>query len=277
MKCEICHKKEATTQLEGSNADEIKYVCADCAGENGFFDDQDARDEGNDAVDEVLESLGGMLDSISKSLGGGEQDEEETGKKNLRRLEFPVQEIPPRLEFCGLLQLEGIFLTGELADARQILSENDIRMEGLPYATLPETGHLYRLTYRGKGAGRLDSVRETVRKVFDLELSAREALREELARLYADTTIRALAILQSAKLLSPDELIDLLSPMRLAATDGLVSGIKEQDLVRLATADNRRDYYRMNDDERAIVDADRADDINDIFAGVRLKWKKGMY
>ncbi|MBR4354823.1 MAG: hypothetical protein IKP97_05960 [Kiritimatiellae bacterium] len=282
MKCEICHKQEARTKLEGRNEDDITYVCEECAArfenpasgdtDEGMFEDEGVEDDG--PVQEVLESLDGMLDSIRKSLDGEAEPEKDDGAQSGgRRKVFPADEIPPRLSFCGLLQLEGLFLTGELSEARRILGAEDIRMEGLPYATLPETGHLYRLTYRG----RLDHARETVQKVVDMEFSAREALRDELARLYADTTIRALAILKSAKLLSPDELIDLLSPMRIALIDGLVAGITEDAMTRLALQDNRRDYYRMNDDERAIVDADRADGINDIFEDVRLKWKKGMY
>ena len=75
------------------------------------------------------------------------------------------------------------------------------------------------------------------RRVFEdliaQELNARHALVEDTPRVLLDALSRALAVLRSARLIAPGELLDLLSPIRLAASMGFLTGITRAEILKL--------------------------------------------
>ena len=111
-----------------------------------------------------------------------------------------------------------------------------------------------------------------VHTLIERERMARKMLREELTRLYMDTTMRSLAILRAAKLMAPDELFHLISPLKLAAYDGILEGIDTDELEELAEGCDMRGYKKMKDEERNATDAVRADEMNERFRRVKLNW-----
>ena len=121
-------------------------------------------------------------------------------------------------------------------------------------------------------------VRRVMRVFDDLvlqELYARQTLLEENPRIFEDSVMRALAILRHARLLSPWELFDLLSPLRLAATFGLISGITRGEIVSLMTAQTKKPELPpprtvADEQRRDSRDAALADRTNKRFARVQF-------
>ena len=101
-----------------------------------------------------------------------------------------------------------------------------------------------------------------------------EALVEEDSRILADSIARSLAVLRAARLLSPWELADMLSPIRLAASMGFIDGIDKEEIdnFTLGQFDEPPDSLDTPEEERARDrrDAQFADRMNKRFARVGL-------
>ena len=113
-------------------------------------------------------------------------------------------------------------------------------------------------------------------QLVEQETAARKALVDEQPLLFLDSVERALAILRHARLLSPYEYIDLLSPVRLAAIMGFLDGVTRSQIDEEAM---RRQLNRPftqppatqeEERQRDVRDADFADRVSAAFAGVRL-------
>ena len=107
------------------------------------------------------------------------------------------------------------------------------------------------------------------------EIYARQMLVEDSPRIFEDSVMRALAILRSARLLSPWELFDLLSPIRLAANMGRVVGISRNEVISMMAAQAKKPDLpppETIDDERKRDnrDAALADRANKRFAHVEF-------
>lgn len=283
MKCEWCHKRDAETQVELDGEDEVRYVCKRCAerlrreaerqSEPDPADDDCPNldpDGQDDHMQGAIDALDGMIDSLSKALGGeveeyGEAAEEED-RRRYRTLPLGKGNHPFR--YCGLLHLEGMFLIGELEQAKRVVQDSGMKLVPVKHAGMMDAGHAFSVAYGCRTA----EARDVVGMLIDREMQAREILREELTRLYMDAAMRALAILQSAKLLAPDELFDLISPLKLAAHDGILRGIGADELEELAMGCDMKGYKKMKDDARNETDARRADEMNARFGRVRLDW-----
>jgi hypothetical protein len=95
-----------------------------------------------------------------------------------------------------------------------------------------------------------------------------------MPRVFGDSLCRALAILKNCRLLSPGELYDLLSPLRLAAIEGMLDGITLAEIESIAAGLDLSNYEdRLNQEERDRVDAERADEMNRRFEDVVLNEK----
>ena len=103
------------------------------------------------------------------------------------------------------------------------------------------------------------------------ERNARVRLFEEMPRVFGDSLCRALAILKNCRLLSPGEFFDLLSPLRLAAAEGMLDGIGRDEIEQmLVSTDLSGSEDKLEQVERDRVDADRADEMNRRFEDVVL-------
>jgi hypothetical protein len=80
-----------------------------------------------------------------------------------------------------------------------------------------------------------------------------------------------LAILKNCRLLSPGELFDLLSPLRLAALEKMLDGIKLSEIEKIQNGvDLTGVEDRLEPQERDRRDAERADEMNRRFEEVVL-------
>jgi protein-arginine kinase len=106
------------------------------------------------------------------------------------------------------------------------------------------------------------------------ECNARIRLFEDMPRVFGDSLCRALAILKNCRLLSPGELYDLISPLRLAAIEGMLDGVTSAELEAMAESLDLTNYEdRLSQEERDRVDAGRADEMNRRFIDVVLNEK----
>ena len=94
---------------------------------------------------------------------------------------------------------------------------------------------------------------------------------KEMPRVFGDSLCRALAVMKNCRLLSPGEFFDLLSPLRLAAREGMLDGMASDEIEKmLLSADLSGAEDKLGQEERDRVDADRADDMNRRFEDVVL-------
>jgi protein-arginine kinase len=128
-------------------------------------------------------------------------------------------------------------------------------------------GHAFKVLHHGQKARATRFMDDVVHQ----ERNARVRLFEEFPRVFGDSLCRALAILKNCRLLSPGELFDLLSPLRLAAIERMLDGIDLAEIERLlAGIDLSGAEERLSQDERDRIDAERADEMNRRFEDVVL-------
>ena len=176
------------------------------------------------------------------------------------------------LKAGAVMHLEGLHLLGELEPCMRGLEAMRMMAQGIDVAGIRQAGHIYRVMNSvtlGEREERL--VERSVNAVATLveqELNARTRLVEELPRVFSDAVCRALAILKSARLLSPAEALDLLSPVRLAASMGFLSGITSAEADRMMRGFPIFEPEDPDVNRRDEADGKLADRINRRFARV---------
>jgi len=193
--------------------------------------------------------------------------------------------LSPEPAFCGnnlfiacMVHLEGLNLLGDLKYVLAGLDAVRIEYWGFEADTIRDTAHIYRLENRFSLGLSADALVRRVSAVYQglvrQELNARLHLVEEDSRIFADSIARSLAVLRAARLLSPWELADILSPIRLAASMGFIDGIDKEEIdnFTLAQFDEPPDRLDTREQERARDkrDAKFADRMNKRFAHVGL-------
>ena len=89
--------------------------------------------------------------------------------------------------------------------------------------------------------------------------------------MFGDSLCRALAVMKNCRLLSPGERFDLLSPLRLAAREGMLDGIDTDEIEGMLSADDLANAEdALEQPERDRLDAERADEMNRRFEDVVL-------
>ncbi len=159
--------------------------------------------------------------------------------------------LSPFPDHCGTglhvwaeFHLEGLSLIGDLQPVRAGIEAMRMTFHGVDADGIHNAGHLFRIWNNATlGLPERKLVRRVMRTFEDLvtqELYARQMLVEDTPRVFEDSVMRALAILRSARLLSPWELFDLLSPIRLAANMGYISGITGSEVASLMAAQAKK-------------------------------------
>jgi len=119
--------------------------------------------------------------------------------------------------------------------------------------------------------GSSERAKRVVEDLLAQEQNARTRLYAEMPRVFGDSLCRALAIMKNCRMLSPGELFDLLSPLRLAACEDMLDGITLDEIRSLAAGiDLESKEDNMEPEERDQADAMRADEMNARFEDVVL-------
>ena len=188
-------------------------------------------------------------------------------RRRRKRIEFSATDVKAAYRLAGGLHLEALHLVGELEPVKRAARALELELVGIDADGVVGAGHVFKLFHGGNAerAGRFMS------DLVEQECNARIRLFEEMPRVFCDALCRALAILKNCRLLAPGELFDLLSPMRLAALENMLDGIKLAEIEKLlASVDLSGSEDRMPQDERDRVDAERADEMNGRFEDVVL-------
>ena len=287
MKCEICHNHDAQAAIYVEADGETKelYVCNECARrerigrqnksqrtrksknveQTGGESAQNAPDLGE--IDPIMEAfvnaVSGLASDIEKVCR-----ESMNQKQGFRKL-GPGKGRKSRDAFHirGRLHLEGLNLIGEMEAVHRAMRALGMRLEGIVADGIKDTGHAYQIEYTGDE----ERARRVEAELLEQERNARVRLFEEMPRVFADSLCRALAILKNCRLLSPGELFDLLSPLRLAAYEEMLDGLSVKEVDSLM---DKLDLSSSEDNvtpaERDNIDAERADQVNKRFEEVVL-------
>ena len=182
------------------------------------------------------------------------------------------------LEISGLFHLEGLHLIGDLEPALNALDGLRMAVCGCGGDGIQNAAHLMRITNMHQiGIDERDIAARVGRIFSDLahqESNARIRLVEELPRVFEDAIARSLAILRSCRMLSEWELLDIISPLRLAANLDFLDRFSRDEaralmLEKLNSPPTVKDSYE-DQREKDRRDAAFADKANKRFKGVRL-------
>ena len=295
MKCELCHKADASEAIvrgEGDDADEL-YVCAACAKAEkerrtrksqrtrkvaglppgvsmSITEISKSSGEGSEGDGEPPPFIGAIMDALHDMVSGMEKAESAKGRKPAKEEKMsvlPTSRAPAAFRVKDRLHLEGLHRLGELDAVKRAMRALGMELEGVSADGVGDAGHAYLVRYGGSP----ERAKRVVQDLLREEKNARTRLKEELPRVFGDSLCRALAILKNCRLMSPGELFDLLSPMRLAAKEGMLEGITLGEIERMMSgADLSNAEDGMSQEERDRVDAERADEMNGRFEEVML-------
>lgn len=283
MKCELCHKADAQTAITRWVGDEEQelYVCRACAEKERKDRQKKSQRTRKDAgmppglsitVSEGSGEPPPFISAIMNAMNGLVSDLEQASKKQEpkptpKSHEFPMQRIDGNYRYAGMLHLEGLHLIGELEATIRAVRALRMELVGTDSDGLRSVGHAYTLRYDGSS----EQAKRVVEDILTQERNARVRLFEETPRVFGDSLCRALAILKNCRLLSPGELFDLISPLRLAAIENMLDGITLKDLESMAEEIDLSGYEdTMDQSQRDMQDSARADKINERFHDVML-------
>ena len=218
-----------------------------------------------EAPPQIIEALMNAVQGVVSGMG--KEPSAAPAAASREMAEVSLDGVDGRLVLAGALQLEGLFLIGEIEAVKRSLHALDMDMAGYAINGINDSGHVYVLK-RACDAAKARRVRDSI---VAQELAARIRLMNEMPRVFGDALCRALAILKNARLLSAGELFDLLSPLRLAAFDGFIEGITLESLESLvASIDIFNKDETLDQRSRDKIDAGLADEMNRRFEDVVL-------
>ncbi len=287
MKCELCHQKDAQAaiQIVKDGEEQELYVCHECAkkervrrqkksqrtrkgapGEAGVsisvsgVSSEDG--EPPPIVAAFMNAMSGLVSDLEKAANAVESE-----KKEPKLIEFPCARAESAYRIGPMLHLEGLHLIGELEPVHRAMRALNMKLVGVDADGVRNAGHVYRLFYQDKQ----EVAKRVAQDILREERNARVRLFEEMPRVFGDSLCRSLAILKNCRLLSPGELFDLLSPLRLAAIEQMLDGISLDEIeVILASIDLSSKEDGETQQERDRIDAERADEMNRRFEDVVL-------
>ena len=285
MKCELCNKRDAAAAIHLTQGGEDRelYVCRECERQERLRRQKKSqRTRKGDlppGVSISVTRVGGdgeapppLIEALMNAFHGMVSDLENAEKEKSSRKEpkykaFPCNRVASEYRVGGALHLEGLYLIGELGAVQRAMRALDMRLQGIDADGVVETGHVYTVEYLGT----TEQAKRVVKDLIEQERNARVRLFEELPRVFGDSLCRALAVLKNCRLLSPGELFDLLSPLRLAALEDMLDGVTLKEIDGwLGDIDLSSSEDKLDVEERDSVDAERADEMNARFEDVVL-------
>ena len=286
MKCEICHQSDAATAIvvHKDGEEQELYVCRECANKervrrqkksqrtrkamglppgvsmsisriSGDVDPEDPPP----FIKALIDAVGGVLSDAEKEARGK--------KKQSKSHDFPCSRVEEAYRIGDALHLEGLHLIGELEPAMRAMHALDMELVGREADGIRDAGHVYKVRYSCAP----ETAKRVVSDLLREERNARVRLVEEMPRVLGDSLCRALAVLKNCRLLSQGEFFDLLSPMRLAAMEGMLDGLDLAGVSEmLAGIDLDQTDEELSQQDRDRADAERADQVNARFEDVVL-------
>jgi protein arginine kinase len=144
---------------------------------------------------------------------------------------------------CGvrmsvMLHLPALRLSGDIEKVRRAAKDMSLALRGFYGENTEAAGDLFQVSNQTT-LGKTEAIilheleKEIIPQVVAFEQAARRTLLEKRRRALEDQVYRALGLLKSARLLTPEEAIAQLSLVRLGILVGLVKGIEQQVVTQL--------------------------------------------
>lgn len=173
-----------------------------------------------------------------------EADEAELASRHAFAWNSDFGYLSPCPDHCGTalcaegeFHLEALHLIGDLPPVLNAIEALRFQSSSVVEDGIRQAAHIFRVRNTATlGVSEQDLLKRATRLFEDLatqEYNARKSLVEDTPRILEDSIARALAVLRSARLLAPGEYLDLLSPIRLAATMGFLEGITRSETLKL--------------------------------------------
>ena len=166
-----------------------------------------------------------------------------------------------------MMHLEGLHEIGELEASLHGLAAMRIKVRSVELDGFNGAGHIFMLS-NGRTLGLSESellagFQAATDALAEQEINARMRLAGELNIVLSDTVRRAIAIMQNCRMISTTEALDVLSPVRMAASMGFVSGasLEELDRAMLGISPDSGEAAGMTPDECDDADAARATEL----------------
>lgn len=226
------------------------------------------------------------VDDIPTAYSKAEEDERRLAETHRFAWHPDFGYLSPFPAHCGTgirieaeVHLEGLHIIGDLPPVLAGLTAMRIGYSGIDADGLRNVAHLFRIGNESAiglpERALVTRVAHVLAQLAEQETAARKALVDEQPLLFLDSVERALAILRHARLLSPYEYIDLLSPVRLAAIMGFLDGVTRPQIDEAMRRQLKRPFTQPpatqeEERQRDVRDADFADRVSAAFAGVRL-------
>ena len=284
MKCEICHENTAETAIGTDGDGEELYVCKACAEKEQTRrrkrrertrKAQEAAAKGEQPPDGAVPIIGAFISAVSDMVDGIEKAVKQRADAiNAAddRIFTPLEGVKVAAPYMlrGCLHLEGLHLLGETDAIYRAVEALGLQLRGISNDGICDIGHIYTLCH----CDNEERAKRVLKVLVEQERNARIRLLKEIPRVFSDSLCRALAILKNCRLLSEGEYFDLLSPLRLAAMENMLDGIKIREIERIMKS------LKLEPDdpfappptleEREAADAERADSVNQRFEDVVL-------
>ena len=226
------------------------------------------------------------VDDIPTAYSKAEEDERRLAETHRFAWHPDFGYLSPFPAHCGTgirieaeVHLEGLHIIGDLPPVLAGLTAMRIGYSGIDADGLRNVAHLFRIGNESAiglpERALVTRVAHVFAQLAEQETAARKALVDEQPLLFLDSVERALAILRNARLLSPYEYIDLLSPVRLAAIMGFLDGVTRSQIDEAMRRQLNRPFTQPpatqeEERQRDVRDADFADRVSAAFASVRL-------
>lgn len=216
------------------------------------------------------------LDDLSDAYTQLENQEKDLAEKHTFAWDTDFGYLSPEPLHCGTglhvqgeFHLEALNLIGDLPPVINGIEAVHFGCSGIIEDGIRDAAHIYRVySLATLGVTERDLIQRAHRLFSALvtqETNARLALVEDTPRILEDSIARALAILRSARLLAPGELLDLLSPICLGTTLGFLSGITREETVKMM-----RSQFNAPDLPTGTAEADRKRDARDAALADRI-------
>ena len=179
----------------------------------------------------------------------------------------------------GEFHLEALHLIGDLPPVLNALEAVRFQSSSIVEDGIRQAAHIFRIRNTATLGIAERELLKRARSLFEdlmtQEYNARRSLVEDTPRILDDSISRALAVLCHARLLAPGELLDLLSPIRLAISMGFLTGITRAETLKLMreqldTPEMPPSRTPEDDRRRDARDAKLADRVNRRFSTVHF-------
>ena len=163
-----------------------------------------------------------------------------------------------------LIHLPGLVITKDIDRVINRISQQGVDVRGFYGEGTDVLGNLFQISnHTTLGISEkqiLELIGRIAKGIIEDEAAARDRLKEEAATQIEDKIWRAYGILKSARLLTAEEVMNLLSAVRLGAAMGIINNIKTatlNEILLLSQPAHLQKYYtrEMDTDERDLIRA----------------------